>query len=106
MSKRKTDVQDTTGETPGFEKALSRLEAIVQEMESGRLSLEEMLTRFEEGQTLVKVCSEKLDQVERRIETLVKVGGTLTAKPFDEVTEDTDDEDAPSADEKDGGLPF
>lgn len=106
MSKKRTDVQDTTAEAPGFEKALSRLESIVQEMESGRLSLEEMLTRFEEGQSLVKVCSVKLDQVERRIETLVKVGGTLTAKPFDEATEDKDDDDAPPADDKDGGLPF
>lgn len=106
MSKKKSEAEAPGAGAPGFEKALARLETIVQEMEGGRLSLEEMLTRFEEGQALVKICAEKLEQVERRIETLVKVGGTLTTKPFDEEEPASESGgEAPSGDKADG-LPF
>jgi exodeoxyribonuclease VII small subunit len=65
-----------------FEKALTRLEAIVDEMESGDLSLEQMIKHFEEGSKLVTLCSGKLNEVEQKIEKLVKKGGTLTTEPF------------------------
>ncbi|MEI7437311.1 MAG: exodeoxyribonuclease VII small subunit [bacterium] len=67
----------------GFEKSLTRLEAIVAEMESGRLPLETMMARFEEGQRLVRYCGDKLGEVERKIELLVKQGETVTTRPFD-----------------------
>ncbi|MFC1498848.1 exodeoxyribonuclease VII small subunit [Verrucomicrobiota bacterium] len=67
-----------------FEESLKRLEVIVNEMESGSLGLEDMITRFEEGQTLLDFCSKKLNEVERKIEILVKKGGRVTAEPFDE----------------------
>ncbi|HNX53168.1 MAG TPA: exodeoxyribonuclease VII small subunit [Pontiellaceae bacterium] len=68
--------------TVDFEKSLERLEAIVEEMESGDLSLEQMIKHFEEGSKLVTLCSGKLNEVEQKIEKLVKKGGTLTAEPF------------------------
>ncbi len=102
MAKKKTDEQAAeTGEI-GFEKALARLETIVEEMESGALSLEDMMKRFEEGQSLVKLCSGKLNQVERRIEILVKDGEAVTTEPFA-------DRSAPAEESKDepgNGLPF
>ena len=102
MSKKKTDEQ--AGQEPvSFEKALVRLETIVEEMESGKLSLEDMMKRFEEGQGLVKVCSTKLNQVEKRIEILVKEGESVTAQPFDD--EDDADDAAPEPDAA-NGLPF
>ena len=55
-----------------FEKALARLEEIAAEMESGELGLEKMVAAFEEGQKLVKLCSSKLNEVEKKIELLVK----------------------------------
>lgn len=68
---------------PNFEKALERLEQIAAAMESGELGLEKMLEAFEEGQQLVKVCSSKLDEVEKKIEMLVKkADGTVEATPF------------------------
>ncbi|MBN1670133.1 MAG: exodeoxyribonuclease VII small subunit [Kiritimatiellae bacterium] len=67
-----------------FEQALERLEAIVEEMEGGSLSLEKMTAHFEEGQTLVKFCSKKLNEVERKIEILVKKGDGVEAEPFEE----------------------
>ena len=66
-----------------FEKSLERLEAIVEEMESGDLSLEQMIKHFEEGSKLVTLCSGKLNEVEQKIEKLVKKGGVLTTEPFE-----------------------
>ena len=67
---------------PGFEKSLERLETIVREMESGELSLEKMMKHFEEGMGLVGICSTKLNEVERKIELLVKKGEKTTLVPF------------------------
>src|SRR5437667_8459676 len=43
-----------------FEKAMDRLEAIVEQMETGKLPLEDLIVRYEEGMNLVKVCQERL----------------------------------------------
>lgn len=66
-----------------FEKSLERLEDIVEEMESGKLSLEQMIKHFEEGSKLATLCSGKLNEVEQKIEKLVKKGGALTTEPFE-----------------------
>ena len=58
----------------GFEAALKRLEAIVEEMESGETDLDTMIASFEEGQKLVKFCTAKLNEVEKKIEKIVKDG--------------------------------
>jgi exodeoxyribonuclease VII small subunit len=71
-----------TDNRPGFEKSLERLETIVREMESGALSLEKMMKHFEEGMSLVGICSAKLNEVERKIELLVKQGDKTTLAPF------------------------
>jgi exodeoxyribonuclease VII small subunit len=55
-----------------FEDALSRLESIVEELESGELSLEESLAAFEEGIRLSRICSKQLDEAERKVEILIK----------------------------------
>lgn len=70
--------------TPGFEQALERLEQIVQRMEAGEMGLDEMVAAFEEGQRLVKLCTQKLNEVERRIELLVKTpDGCAGTEPFE-----------------------
>ena len=45
-----------------FETAMERLEKIVEEMESGKMLLEDLLVRYEEGMKLVKVCQDRLAQ--------------------------------------------
>jgi exodeoxyribonuclease VII small subunit len=102
MSKKKTEEQTMKPEGISFEKALGRLETIVEDMEGGKLSLEDMMARFEEGQGLVKVCSSKLNQVERRIEILVKEGETVSPEPF----EDRDETPLGKNEEPGNGLPF
>jgi exodeoxyribonuclease VII small subunit len=69
----------------GFEAALSRLEEVVDQMEGGSLSLEQMIAHFEEGSALVGNCNARLNEVERRIEKLVrKSSGELDTEPFAE----------------------
>lgn len=75
-----------------FEQSLQRLEAIVREMESGSLSLDTMIQRFEEGQSLIGVCNRKLNEVERKIEMLVKKDGEATTVPFEGGVEGAGDE--------------
>ena len=55
-----------------FEDALSQLETIVETMESGDVPLAELLSKFEEGNKLLKVCETRLKDAEMRIELLKK----------------------------------
>jgi len=67
-----------------FEDAMSRLEQIVQSLESGELSLEESIKVFEEGMKLAKFCSQKLEEAEKKVTMLVKESdGKYTQSPFD-----------------------
>jgi exodeoxyribonuclease VII small subunit len=55
-----------------FESALEELEQIVEQLESGELSLEDSLSAFEKGVRLVRFCNQKLNEVEKKIEMLVR----------------------------------
>ena len=67
-----------------FEDAMKRLEDIVEELEGGDLPLEDSLKSFEEGMKLLTFCSDKLDEVEKRVAVLVKESdGRYVKKPFD-----------------------
>ena len=57
---------------PHFETAMDRLEEIVEQMESGKMMLEELIVRYEEGMKLVKVCQERLASAEQRIEIITR----------------------------------
>ena len=67
-----------------FEKALERLEKIVEELETGNIPLDEALKKYEEGVRLSRACSEKLAQAEKKIQTLTKtLNGTLKREDFE-----------------------
>ena len=55
-----------------FEGAMDRLEKIVEQMESGKLPLEDLILRYEEGMSLVKVCQERLAKAEQKIEIIAR----------------------------------
>ncbi|MCK5416910.1 MAG: exodeoxyribonuclease VII small subunit, partial [Desulfobacterales bacterium] len=55
-----------------FEQSIKQLEQIVQELEDGDLHLEKALKKFEEGMKLTKLCSEKLDETEKKVSILLK----------------------------------
>ena len=77
-----------TEPTQSFEGAMSRLEEIVEQMESGQMMLEELILRYEEGMKLVKVCQERLASAEQRIEIITRNNaGKPIVKDFASVTD-------------------
>ncbi|MFD2170897.1 exodeoxyribonuclease VII small subunit [Tumebacillus lipolyticus] len=77
MAEARAEEQEQT-----FEQALERLETIVSAMEAGDLPLEKAIAEFQAGMQLARICREKLDQAEQKIEMLVQEAGGLTKKPF------------------------
>jgi exodeoxyribonuclease VII small subunit len=83
-SKRKAvePVLDRNGLT--FEQAIERLEKIVADMEAAELPLEDILKKYEDGTRLVRFCSQKLEEAEKKIELLTrKADGTVMLEPFE-----------------------
>ena len=65
-----------------FEKALSDLEKLVKEMESGDLSLEKALAHFEQGIGLIRSCQHQLKVAEQKVNQLVEKDEQLVLEPF------------------------
>ncbi len=55
-----------------FEKAIKRLEEIVEELENSDIDIDKSLKIFEEGVKLSRHCTKKLDEAEKKIELLIK----------------------------------
>lgn len=67
-----------------FEEALKRLEAIVEAMESEDLPLERLLSKYEEGTQLAKVCQAKLAEADLKIRRLERTAtGAAKLKPME-----------------------
>jgi len=58
-----------------FEEALEQLEAIIQQVETGQIGLEQSIDQYEKGMQLIKYCREILTQAEKRIEIIKTEGG-------------------------------
>ncbi len=70
---------------PSFDDGLDRLEALVQQLESGGLSLEDALARFEEGVQLSQDLQKQLAEAQRKVEVLkAGLGGEYRTEPLDE----------------------
>jgi exodeoxyribonuclease VII small subunit len=81
--------ESAAAKNPPFEEALKRLEAVVEAMEADDLPLEILLSKYEEGARLVKICQEKLSEAELKIQQLEKnAAGEITLKPLAEMTND------------------
>ncbi len=66
-----------------FEKAMTRLENIVDELERGDLDIDKSLEIFEEGIKMSRLCTKKLSEAEAKIQKLTKdKKGELIAVPF------------------------
>jgi len=77
-----------------FETALEDLEQVVEQLESGDLALEDSLAAFEKGVGLAKFCNQKLNEVEKKVELLIKdKEGKLQLKAFGDLPEDEEGED-------------
>lgn len=65
-----------------FEQALARLEEIVRGLENGSLPLDKSIELFEEGNALVKLCTEKLDTAEQKVRILTETATGVTEENF------------------------
>ncbi len=57
---------------PTFEKSFARLEEILEKINTGKITLDESLKLYEEADGLIRSCSKRLADAERKIEILVK----------------------------------
>ena len=74
MATKKTEIN--------FEKALEELEGIVEDLESGDLSLENSLKSFEKGIKLARQCQEQLSKAELQVQKLIEENGELKTAPL------------------------
>ena len=80
-----TSSKDPAAETPSFEEGMQALEGIVKRLEQGNLPLEESLDAFERGIQLLRLLHDKLGEVERRVEVLVRdADGVLRIRDADD----------------------
>lgn len=79
------EAEATPGEEPelSFEEAYQRLEAVVTALEGGEPTLEESLRLLEEGIRMSRICQNRLDGAQARLEQLLERNGELAAQPFD-----------------------
>jgi len=67
---------------PDFEAALAELEALVEKMEKGDLSLDESLKQFERGISLTRSCQQRLREAEQKVQVLLQKNGQESLEPF------------------------
>lgn len=72
---------------PGFEQALSELEALVAQLESGDLSLDQSLTHFKRGVELTRHCQSILDEAQQTVEILSQ---DVITNPADDVAKSSE----------------
>ena len=66
-----------------FEAAMARLEVIVKTMEGDAVSLDESLSLYEEGVSLVRRLTRELDEAEQRVQILQRTSdGEIKPAPF------------------------
>ena len=67
----------------GFEQALGELEALVEQLESGELSLDQSLKQFKRGVELTRLCQGILDQAQQVVEQLTDPDDESSTIPFE-----------------------
>ena len=67
-----------------FEEDLKKLQKIVEELSSGKITLGESLKQYEEGVKIAQSCSQTLTEAQRKVETLMKKDGKFSLDKFDD----------------------
>ncbi len=67
-----------------FERSLTDLNKLVEEMEQGELALEQSLKHFEQGVVLIRQCQDALGKAEQKVEILTKESASATLEPFED----------------------
>ena len=66
-----------------FEEKMKKLETIANELEKGDLSLEESVSKFEEGMKISKECNEIIQNTEKKITMLLQQDGKIEEEKFE-----------------------
>ncbi len=90
VNSKEPTASDDQSAAPDFERSLAELEAIVEKLEQGDLSLDESLKHFERGVQLTRSCQSALKQAEQKVEILLRKSGEPEA--FDTAPFDAQDE--------------
>jgi len=67
-----------------FEEDLKKLQKIVEELASGKITLGEALKKYEEGVKIAQSCSQTLTDAQRKVELLMKKDGKFSLEKFDD----------------------
>lgn len=80
---------------PTLEVSLTEITQVIDKMEHGELTLEESLSQFERGITLIRHCQKILAEAEQKVQVLIQKNNqdTLAAYGDDETSKDADDDD-------------
>ncbi len=73
-----------------FEKSLDKLEQLIEDMESGELSLEQSLKAFEQGVKLTRECQTALSDAEQKVQLLLEENDELKSVDFDAEEDELD----------------
>lgn len=66
-----------------FEDALKELKEIIQQLESGNLTLEDSIKLFQEGTELISFSHKKLNEIRKKVEILVEKNGDISIEEFE-----------------------
>lgn len=67
-----------------FEEDLKKLQRIVEDLSSGKITLGESLKKYEEGVKIAQACSLTLAEAQRKVELLMKKDGKVVLEKFDD----------------------
>ncbi|MEO0413826.1 MAG: exodeoxyribonuclease VII small subunit [Verrucomicrobiota bacterium] len=79
-------MSDSTETGSSFESSLRQLEELVESMEADKVSLDELIVKYEQGNQLYRVCEKKLNEAQSRIELIRKNGGAASLESFEKVS--------------------
>jgi len=68
---------------PPLEDAIIEINTLIEQMEQGKLTLEQSLDKFERGVTLIKHCQKTLQEAEQKVQLLMQNNGQETLQPYE-----------------------
>ncbi len=83
MSGNPEGAETPTNSPPNFEDSLAQLEALVAQLESGDLPLDQALARFEQGVRLTRECQGALNAAQQKVQLLLQRGQDTVMEDFE-----------------------
>ena len=75
MPAEKKDAKERPGKELSLEEAFGQLDGIIRRLEEEDISLEDSFGVYKKGMDLLKICNDKIDQVEKKVLVLNGEGG-------------------------------